>query len=287
MTILVTGAGGGLGRALCRTLRSRSGAPVKAVDRLGNGKEEIDACDVTDPAAVEVLVARVRPSLVYHLAGSFSNDYSIDYPANALGARYLMESAARHVPGARIVLMGSAAEYGDVRPGENPVPEDRVLRPVTIYGLTKSIQTHFASHFARSRGSDVVVARLFNLFAPGLSERLFVGRVERLIARYLRGEVATIDVGSLDGVRDYVGLEEALGQIEMIAARGKAGEIYHVASGVGITMRELLRRMLEAACVPPGAVREVAPASVGRTGFDVPQIWADVSRTRALAAEAA
>lgn len=280
MTTLVTGASGGLGRILCRNLRD-AGDDVVGVARRGSARDGVLECDVTGLQAVRDLISRVRPKLVYHLAGSFSNHYETDYAVNTEAARHLLEACAAVVPSARIVLVGSAAEYGLLRPDENPVKEDRVLRPVSIYGLTKSYQTLLGVCFAHARGADVVVARLFNLMAAGLSERLFIGRVERLIAEYAEGQIDRIEVGNLDSQRDYVEGSEAAAQLRAIAARGARGEIYHVASGTAVQIRQVLHRMLDAAGIPREAVVE-ATAAGGRAGYDVPVIRADMRRTRAL-----
>jgi GDP-4-dehydro-6-deoxy-D-mannose reductase len=286
MTTLVTGASGGLGRVLCRALRVTETGDVVGLARRADAGEGVAACDMSDADAVSAAMRRVRPRLVYHLVGSFSNRYDIDYPVNALAARHVLE-AAGGFPEMRVVLMGSAAEYGVVHPEENPVAEDRVLRPVSMYGLTKSFQTGFAGYYAHAHGRDAVVARMFNLMAHGLSERLFVGRVERLIEAYRNGDARTIEVGNLDSRRDYVSADDAVVQLRAIAARGLRGGVYHVASGTAISMRELLHRMLDAAGVPRDAVIEAAPNAGGRAGYDVPLIFADMRRTRALAGAAA
>lgn len=282
MSVLVTGASGGLGRLVCQALASRGGEGLVAVARREQVDRGILACDLTDRDAVGRLLARVRPRLIYHLAGSFSNDYDTDYPLNTLAARHLIEAAAASAPEARIILMGSAAEYGLLQPEDNPVTEQQLLRPVSVYGLTKAWQTQLGLYCAHAQGRDVVVARLFNLLARGLSERLFVGRVEAQIARLQRGEIERIEVGNLGASRDYVEGPQAVAQLEAIAARGARGEVYHVASGEAVTMRALLHRLLDEAGVPRSAVMEGTSAAAGRNGYDVPVIRADLRRTRAL-----
>jgi nucleoside-diphosphate-sugar epimerase len=281
VTTLVTGARGGLGRVLCPALLA-AGEKVVPTGRAPGPGERYVACDLADPAAVAELVRFVRPNRVYHLAGSFSNDFDQDFAVNGMGARNLLEALRHEGIAARVVVMGSAAEYGRLDERENPVSEDRVLRPTSIYGLTKAFQTQLALQHAHAHGSDVVVARMFNLLAPGLSERLFVGRVERQIDEYRAGRSRTIEVGNLDSRRDYLDADEAIAQITTIAERGRAGEVYHVGSGRPITMRELLFRMLDASNVPREAVLEAVPHAHGRTGYDVPLIYADMTRTRQL-----
>jgi GDP-4-dehydro-6-deoxy-D-mannose reductase len=281
MTVLVTGATGALGRVLAARVSAHSCEAVVASSRTAAASGDHAACDLTDRDAVRALVRRVRPALVYHLAGSYSNRYDADYAINAQAAMHLLDAILEERLAARVVVIGSAAEYGPIRPQENPVCEDHVLRPVSVYGLTKAFQTQIASLYAH-RGADVVVARMFNLLAPGMSEHLFVGRIERLIAEYRAGDIATIDVGRLDHQRDYVTAEDAAAQIELIARNGRRGEVYHVASGRPVVMRDLLHRMLAEAGIARSDVRENAAAGV-RTGYDAPLVYADMQRTRSLA----
>lgn len=281
MTILVTGASGGFGKILGAALRAGG-----AEDIVASGRGEADLpgyvrCDLTDRAALHRLVMHARPRLVYHLAGAFTNQYDRDFAINAGAARHLLESLREAGVHARTVLLGSAAEYGLVAAEENPVSEDRVLRPVSVYGVTKACQTHIACCAAFEHGDDVVVARMFNLLARGLSERLFVGRVERQIERYKRGEIGAIEVGNLASSRDYVSGNDAVSQVAAIAARGQAGSVYHVGSGVAIGMRDLLRRMLTDAGVPGAPVTEAGSTSMS-AGYDASVVYADMRRTRAL-----
>jgi GDP-4-dehydro-6-deoxy-D-mannose reductase len=281
MTALVTGATGALGRILCERLQSASSEQIVRVGRRAQAADGYVKCDVSDEEAVRSLIRRVRPHIVYHLAGSFSNDYETDYAVNARGGRNVLHVLHEEHTGARTVVIGSAAEYGIIRPEENPVREDRALEPVSIYGVTKAFQTHIARHYAYAHRADVVVARLFNLFARGLSDRLFVGRVEQLIERYRTGEAGTIDVGNLNHSRDYVTAEEAVSQIRGIASRGDAGAVYHVASGVPTTMRDLLHQMLDEAGIPRTAVRQLSNGA-DQKPYDAPVVYADVRRTQAL-----
>jgi nucleoside-diphosphate-sugar epimerase len=285
VTTLVTGARGGFGRIFSAALRS-GGEDVVLTDRGASSDDGCLGCDLTDAGAVADLVRTVRPRTVFHLAGSFSNELETDYAANVMAARHLLEGLRQHQVHARVVVMGSAAEYGLLDPADNPVREDHVLRPVSVYGLTKAFQTQLALQHAYAHGSDVVVARMFNLLAPGLSDRLFPGRVERMIEDYRSGRTAVIEVGNLEAKRDYATAAEAIEQITDIAARGTPAGIYHVASGRAISMRELLHRMLDEVGVPHAAVREGVPHAGGRTGYDVPVIYADMTRTRALRAAA-
>jgi GDP-4-dehydro-6-deoxy-D-mannose reductase len=280
--VLVTGASGGLGRLVGGRLEDDRTVELFRTDRMPSDAPGHLPCDITDPAAVTALIGRTRPDRIYHLAGSATGEFARDQAVNADGARYLCEAVHGLALRSRIVVIGSAAEYGLIAATENPVPESRALRPATVYGLTKAIQTQIAAFYAARHEVNIVVARLFNLLAPGLAEHLFVGRAERLIAQFRRGEIAYLEFGNLSSARDYVDGEAAVDQLFLIAEKGARGEVYHVASGRPVVMRNLLARLLSDAGIDPGVVRE-APERPTRMGSDVPTIYADISKTRALA----
>ena len=50
---------------------------------------------------------------------------------------------------ARVLLVGSAAEYGRIEEADNPVSEAHPLRPISIYGLTKVMQTTLMAYLRR------------------------------------------------------------------------------------------------------------------------------------------
>jgi GDP-4-dehydro-6-deoxy-D-mannose reductase len=278
---MVTGANGGFGRILVQWLRQHANEPIWHTDIADKDDELYIKCDMGNADAIRTLIKQVRPRRIFHLAGSFSNSYDVDYQVNALSARHLCETLKAECIETRLILIGSAAEYGHVLPHENPVREDHVLQPVSIYGLTKAIQTHFATYYAQHHAVNVVVARLFNLHAPGLSERLFIGRVEQLIARFKREEINVIEVGNLESQRDYLKIGDAISQLLLIADKGKAGEVYHMASGRPVRMRDLLADMLAEAHLNMSVVREGQPAD-GKISYDIPIIYADMSKTNGL-----
>lgn len=286
MRVLVTGATGGLAGAVLEEFSRIPGVSLVASGRRECAREAYVACDLRDPAAIRRLVGKVRPALILHLAGSFENDFDADLAVNALSARHLLESCREAALGTRTVLLGSAAEYGLVRPSENPVAETQPLRPVSIYGLTKTIQSELAGYYSHALGVDVLVARLFNVTGTGLSPRLFAGRAERLIAQYGRGEIGQLEFGSLDSQRDYIAADEAARLLRLIAERGLSGEAYNVGSGQPTRMRDLLERMLAAAGVDRAVVREQRAVPGAAHRIDVPCIYADVRKLRALEAGA-
>ncbi|GAB2529336.1 NAD-dependent epimerase/dehydratase family protein [Simplicispira piscis] len=276
-TVLVTGSTGALGRALIDHLRVDS----EQFDVIAPARTSSDwPLDLLVPNRIVETIECTKPDLIIHLAATFLDNFDEAYAVNVLAARSMLQVIERLNLRARVVLIGSAAEYGLVTPDENPIRESQLLRPVSTYGLTKAWQTELGYLYA-SRGVDVVVARVFNLLGPNLSERLFVGRLHKQIAEIHRGSRTRIEVGPLSAVRDYISIDDAITQLMAIAEIGEAGNVYHVASGIPITMRQLLLRELASYSLQDAIVVEGAGLT-NRRGYDVPAIYADISKTKAL-----
>ena len=275
--VLLTGSTGALGQALAGRLRANPESFTVFAPRRDGGENSVD---LRHGDQIARTIERVRPDLILHLAATFSNDFDEAFPGSVAAPRHMLEAVEASGQPVRIVLIGSAAEYGAVIADENPIGEDHVLRPVSAYGITKAWQTELA-YLHASRGANIVVARIFNLIGPHLSERLFVGRLHMQIAELRRGVRTRIEVGPLSAIRDYLPIDDAVTQLLAVADFGKAGKVYHVASGQPITMRELLIRELAAHGLPESIVVEGA-ALTNRRGYDVPSIYADIARTVAL-----
>lgn len=282
MAILVTGANGGFGKMLLPELRSFYKEPVVCTGRAKIDCGDYFTCDLTDARAVADLIKVIRPRLIFHLAGSFDGQFEPDFQVNTLGAKYIFDSILAEALTTRVVVFGSAAEYGAVASSDNPIPETLPCRPVSVYGLTKMFQTDMATYYARTKNIDVVVARVFNLATSGLSQRLFYGRAEAMVLAYKRGDITQLEFGNLDSERDYIELDKATEQLLAIAERGLTGEIYNVGSGIPKSIRSILKDMLNKAGVPEGAVIEFSPEVIKSKGFDVPIIYADISKVSKL-----
>ena len=249
MNILVTGSSGFVGSHLLAYLKGHSNSHCIGLTRVSSKDSDNDTviCDLNNKAQVDKLIKKLQPSLIFHAAGSFSNDFETDFQNNVRCTKNILDSVKENSPTSRVLLMGSAAEYGEISNNENPVTEDHPLKPISIYGWSKAAQTQLAHLYVKTYGVNIVIARTFNLIGKGMSDKLFVGRVERQIDAVLSGEAENISVGSLDAERDYIDIENACAMYYTIAVKGKAGKAYNVGSGTAISMKELLNNLLHQA----------------------------------------
>ncbi|MBY0291762.1 MAG: GDP-mannose 4,6-dehydratase [Alphaproteobacteria bacterium] len=281
MTILVTGATGGFGKYLMQWLQMYKKETIIAMGRSVSDQKNYICCDLQDIETLNKCIIDMKPRIIYHLAASFTDHYETDYTINTLVAQQILEIFRKNKLETRLVLIGSASEYGLIRSEDNPIQENHPLCPISIYGLTKAFQTQYALCYTYKYKFNVVIARIFNLFAQGLSERLFLGRLEKQINSYLQGEIKEIKVGNLHSYRDYINVNEAIYQLNIIAEKGYAGEVYHVASGKPKLMRNLLKELLNDFHLDFSIVKEGCHVP-GKLNNDIPIIYADMSKTNKL-----
>lgn len=291
MKILITGAAGFTATHLAKELAARSGPAAGRnelfftgirADRPEHCADYIQ-CDLSQFEPVRQLIDSIRPDQIYHLAGSFSNTYELDYQANVLSTRNVLESVLRAQSGARVLLVGSSAEYGTVTADDNPIREDHPLKPISIYGLTKVFQTQLMDYYCRVNKLNIVMARTFNIFGEGMSNRLFVGRLYQEINKYQRGEISKITVGNLKSKRDYIDISDAVKLYEAIMTAGKSGEIYNVGSGKSIQIADLLAKILQQAGLSHEVIEE---QFYSEKANEVTDIYADMTKTKTIGSRA-
>lgn len=272
---LVTAATGFTGRHLLAHLEGRRRAVIGTVRQPTDG---FLTCDVTRREEVRALLAKHKPDEVFHCAGTFANAWEPDFSTNALAARHLLEAVAELGLACRVLLIGSAAEYGWPAPGA--VAETAPLSPVSVYGLTKVMQTQIMGFAHRQQNVHVVMARTFNLLGEGCSPSLFPGRVQQQIRELKAGRTDHITVGPLTSQRDYLPVEAAVAAYERILVHGRSGEVYNVGSGHPTPLTEVLTGLLRPHGLTMDHVRVAPLPGPPRPNVDV--VYADTGKLQSL-----
>jgi len=207
------------------------------------------------------------------VAGSW-DDRVAPLEANLRATGHLLTALGRHVPGARVVVTGSAHVYA---PSEMPLREDDPVAPASPYALSKLAQEALALRAVVEDDLEVVVARAFNHTGPRQSDGFVAPAFAHQIARIERGACApTLRVGNLDARRDLTDVRDVVRAYALLAEVGVSGGIYNVASGVARPVRWLLDELVARARV---AVR-VEPDPARMRPSDLPVLAGDPSRLR-------
>ena len=233
MKALVTGAHGFVGPYLTAHLESK-GDEVVGVDHEVN---------ITDAESVRARFADEMPDVVYHLAAASHVGDSWSAPTevvriNSEGSlNVLLASVEAGVE--RVVLIGSAEEYGLVSPEQVPITEDTPLRPVSPYGASKAAAEMLASYVVRGRDLPVVCVRPFNHLGPGQSDRLVASTLAQQVAVNERTGGTELHAGDLTPKRDFTDVRDVVRAYRLLAEKGVSGEAYNVCSGRAVAIREL------------------------------------------------
>ncbi|PTL76176.1 NAD(P)-dependent oxidoreductase [Vitiosangium sp. GDMCC 1.1324] len=241
-SVLITGRAGFVGRALSTRVRAE-GRPCLGVSRTPQEEPGHYSIDLAaGPGPLTELLSRERPSLIYHLAGGTAGGAQGVFASNVSTTLHLFQ-AVQAVPGyqPRILVAGSAAEYGDL--GPEPISEDARERPVGEYGVAKLAETRL-SLIARRRGLRVGVLRFFNIIGPGMPGSLAPARFARESLALAAAGGGCLTVGDLTPVRDYVDLADVVDALWTLGQRDPEEEILNICSGHPVRMGSLLEEIL-------------------------------------------
>jgi len=163
--ILVTGAAGQIGSELTPALRERYGADnVIACDFAEHPKgPAVEGgpfyyVDVTQRASLEVIIRKHRIDGIFHLAAILSavgeKNPRACWNVNMTGTINVLEAALEHHM-ARVIVPSSIAAFGPETPHDPATPQDTVLKPRTMYGVTKVAGELVCDYYVRRFGLDV------------------------------------------------------------------------------------------------------------------------------------
>jgi len=172
--ILVTGAGGQIGSWLVPKLRELYGdTRVMATDVRHLGAEITEAgpfqlLDATDARAVGQAVMRHGADTVFHLAAILSavgeRDPRLAWHVNMSSLEAVLEVAREQR--CAVFTPSSIGVFGPDTP-KNPTPQDTVMRPATIYGITKVAGELLCDYYHSRFGVDTRGVRFPGLISYG------------------------------------------------------------------------------------------------------------------------
>ncbi|HYK94618.1 MAG TPA: GDP-mannose 4,6-dehydratase [Candidatus Dormibacteraeota bacterium] len=250
-TALITGIGGQDGSYLAehllgqgyRVVGVRRGTAVPERIRHLLDRIELVDVDLLDEADIAAVLGAVRPGEVYNLAGHSFVPTSWDRPdllgeVTGLAAPRLLEAIRTTDPTIRFYQASSSEIFGNAR--ETPQTETTPLNPRNPYGAAKAFG-HFSTVNAREgMGLFAVCGILYNHESPRRGLEFVSRKVSDGVARISLGLADSLQMGSLDAVRDW-GFAGDYVRAMCLMLQQETPRDYIISSGVAHTVLDLVR----------------------------------------------
>ena len=262
----VIGGAGFIGAKLVDALVAE-GSRVVVVDPLAKPRSSVSTlAKAVAPEVLDDLFATDPPTEVFHLGGSGSVGIAEADPEGDLvrtveSTRVLLERCLSF-PKCRLILVSSAAVYGDTEAAS--LPESTERRPISVYGRNKSAAEDLVSA-SRATGSGASIVRFFSVYGPGLRKQLLWDACTRL-----RRDDSQFG-GTGDELRDWLHVDDAVTLLRTVARAPNVPAVVNGGTGTGTSVREVLSTLAEAL----GANAALRFSGVARAG-DPLRMVADV-----------
>ncbi|PWB47490.1 MAG: UDP-glucose 4-epimerase [Candidatus Methylomirabilota bacterium] len=283
MRVLVTGGAGFIGSHVVDAL-VREGHDVAVVDDLSMGKRQqvhpsarFYQVDIRDRRALEDVFRVERPEMVNHHAAQADLrrsmiEPSFDASVNVIGSLNLIELSLAYEVRRFINISSGGAVYGE--PQHLPVDELHLIRPMSVYGVSKYAVEQYLRLFDES-GLNYAILRYANVYGPRQNPKGEAGVVAIFSRQMLAGERPTI-FGDGTKTRDYVYVDDIVAaNLLAMANKQASGRSYNLGLGREVSDRQIFESVRRAV----GATLE--PILASKRPGEIDRICLDASLARA------
>ena len=264
--------------------------------RAIEGRITLHHAELRDLNSLVLLLRKVRPVWIFHLAAQSYVGASFNAPAdtihtNVIGTTNLLDAVRIAGLNPKIHICSSSEVYGQVTKDEVPIRETNPFRPASPYAVSKVGEDMIALQYFLSFGIKTVRTRMFTHTGPRRGDVFAESSFARQIAEIeARNRQNPVKVGNLDSVRTVADVRDAVRAYWLLLEKCPAGEVYNIGGNQTMSVGEILERLETMAkckidhAVDPGLLR---PSDVtlqipdtskfrGATGWE-PQIPVEVT----------
>ena len=273
-TLLVTGAAGFIGSNFCRYWREHHPHDtLVALDLLtyAGVRENVDGianltfvqADIGDVDTVERVLRHHRVDIVVNFAAESHNSLAILDPAlffrtNVLGTQGLCE-AARRAGVARFHHVSTCEVYGDLAlDSADAFTEDAPYRPRTPYNASKAGGDHAVRAYFETWDLPVTITNCANNYGA----YQFPEKVVPFFTTQALQDLPLPMYASTQNRREWIHALDHCSAIDLVLARGRIGETYHVGTGVEVSIEEMADAILSH-LGQPSSLKTIVPDRPG------------------------
>ncbi|TAL59988.1 MAG: NAD-dependent epimerase/dehydratase family protein [Bacteroidetes bacterium] len=268
-SVLVVGGAGFVGSNLVKMiLSSNTSVRVTVVDNLlsaerSNLPDDVRLTFIEGSIADDMVLIKLTDTFdyIFHLATYHGNQSSIynpiaDHANNTLTTLKLMEYVKGFRKIKKLVYSSAGCSVADKTFGEASATEEKEITSLkhdSPYSISKIIGEFYSLYYFNQHKLPTVRARFQNVYGPG--EVLGAGKWRGTPATVWRNVTPTFIYKALNGLpipmenegiasRDFIFVDDICRGLIACALKGKAGDVYNIASGKEITIAELAKTII-------------------------------------------
>lgn len=259
MKILITGITGMVGSHLAEyVLASHPDVEVHGLIRwrspLDNIRQilpqvHLHYAELRDLNSLIVLLNKVKPEKIFHLAAQSFVTTSFDAPAdtlhtNVIGTTNLLDAVRITGIDPAVHICSSSEVYGQVTAEELPIRENNPFRPASPYAVSKTGEDMISLQYFLSYGIKTIRTRMFTHTGPrrgdGFAESAFAKQIAEIEAGI---KTDSLKVGNLDSVRTFADVRDAVKAYWLLLEKCTPGEVYNIGGNRTMTIGDMLEMM--------------------------------------------
>ncbi len=259
MKILITGITGMVGSHLAEyILADHPGVEVHGLIRwrspLDNIRQilpqiQLHYAELRDLNSLIVLLNKVKPEKIFHLAAQSFVTTSFDAPAdtlhtNVIGTTNLLDAVRITKIDPTIHICSSSEVYGQVTAEELPIKENNPFRPASPYAVSKTGEDMISLQYFLSYRIKTIRTRMFTHTGPrrgdGFAESAFAKQIAEIEAGI---KTDSLKVGNLDSVRTFADVRDAVKAYWLLLEKCTPGEVYNIGGDRTMTIGDMLEMM--------------------------------------------
>lgn len=270
--VIITGGEGFVGKWLQKELKT-------AWPEMEIISWDLPEIDITKPETYIDSLKTNQPTWLVHLAGlpgvgSSWQQADMVRQVNTEASIDLFETTTRLSQATKILAVSSADIYGAgsaIPLAELPLSEAQPKSPYaqSKWDMERVIEARFINRVLR--------VRPFPHLGPGQRTGFVVADFAAQIAVIEADQqLPVMHVGNLEAQRDFTDVRDVVRAYRLLMEQGVLGEVYHVASGHGVSIRTLLEQLLKMATVSITVEQDAARMRPS----DTPILIGDASKVR-------
>lgn len=247
MRVLVTGAGGFVGRHVLNELKAQGHEPVAGTLKSESLSDtETLALDICDPDQVKMAFRSHTWDGVIHLAaishvGAAEKSPGKLVDVNVTGTGNLLHALSLAEKKPRFIFVSSSQVFSTPTLS-TALDELSPTLPETPYGWSKLAAENLCQLY-RSMGLDTVIVRPFNHIGPGQLPSFVVSGLASRIKATPNGGV--LKVGNLETFRDFTDVRDVARAYCLILEAKNPSPLYVLGSGKCLMIKDILNAFLE------------------------------------------